>query len=72
MGYGGIVDSTMEALASTGLLRDPGRSASHARMMVDMVAGTLIRAGGDFPMDRLRSELHHGVDLFLEGVLRPA
>jgi hypothetical protein len=41
-------------------------------MMVDMVAGILIRAGGDFPRRSLRAELHRAVDIVLDGVLVPA
>jgi hypothetical protein len=37
-------------------------------MMVDMVAGTVIRAGGDFPLSSLRSELHRTVDIMLDGI----
>jgi AcrR family transcriptional regulator len=72
IGYGEIVDTTMDALQETGQLRDGRLRDSYARMIVDMVAGVLIRAGGDFPMDRLRTELHRNVDLFLNGALKPA
>ncbi len=72
MRYGEIVDATLDGLAAAGQLREPSRRDSYARMMVDMVAGVLIRAGGDFPIRSLRAELHRSVDIMLDGVLRPA
>jgi hypothetical protein len=71
MRYGEIVDGTLDGLAGAGLLREPSRRDSYARLMVDMVAGVLIRAGGDFPMGSLRTELHRSVDVMLDGVLVP-
>lgn len=68
MRYGEIVDATIDALVASGELRDPSQRDTYARMMVDMVAGTVIRAGGDFPLSRLRSELHRAVDIMLDGV----
>lgn len=72
MGYGEIVNGTLDGLAAAGLLREPSRRDSYARAMVDIVAGVLIRAGGDFPLRSLRAELHRSVDVMLEGVLVPA
>lgn len=71
MRYGEIVDGTLNGLTDAGLLREPSWRDSYARLMVDMVAGVLIRAGGDFPMGSLRTELHRSVDLMLDGVLVP-
>jgi AcrR family transcriptional regulator len=72
MRYGEIVDTVLDGLADAGQLRQPSRRDSYARMMVDMVAGILIRAGGDFPIRNLRAELHRSVDIMLDGVLVPA
>jgi AcrR family transcriptional regulator len=72
MRYGEIVDQTMDALREAGLLRDPRLRDSYARMMVDLVSGALIRAGGDYPMEQVRAELHRVVDLFLDGALKPS
>jgi AcrR family transcriptional regulator len=72
MRYGEIVDAVLDGLAAAGRLRQASRRDSYARMMVDMVAGILIRTGGDFPMRNLRAELHRAVDLVLDGVLVPA
>jgi len=45
MQYRDIVESSLDALEATGRLRAPHRRRSYARMMVDMVAGTVVRAG---------------------------
>lgn len=70
IGYGSIVGETMDSLEETGQLRDPSLRDSYARLIVDMTAGTLVRAGGEIPTGRLRTELHRNVDVFLSGVLR--
>ena len=67
MGYGAVVDAALDALEDAGQLRDGRLRQSYTRMLLDMVAGALVRAGGDFPMDRLRTELHRNVDVFLGG-----
>jgi AcrR family transcriptional regulator len=67
MGYGAVVDTALDALEDAGQLRDGSMRASYTRMLLDMVAGALVRVGGDFPMDRLRTELHRNVDVFLSG-----
>ncbi|HEX2195185.1 MAG TPA: helix-turn-helix domain-containing protein [Candidatus Limnocylindria bacterium] len=69
--YGEFVNVTLDVLEQAGLLRDPGRRPSYIRMSVDMAAGALVRAGGDFPMSQLRTELHHNVDLFMDGAVKP-
>lgn len=71
MRYGEIVDQTMDALSEAGSLRDVRLRDSYARMIVDLVAGALVRAGGDYPMEQVRTELHRVVDLFLDGALKP-
>lgn len=70
MGYGAIVDETMDALEQSGHLRDGNLRDTYARLIVDMTAGTLVRAGGEIPINRLRTELHRNVDVFLSGALR--
>jgi AcrR family transcriptional regulator len=70
MGYGHVVDGTLEVLHDTGRLRDGRLLESYGRMIVDLVSGTLVRAGVDFPLERLRTELHRGVDVFLDGALK--
>jgi AcrR family transcriptional regulator len=71
MRYGEMVESALDSLATTGHLRHPRRRASYARMMVDMLAGAVVRAGGDYPVEQLRDELHRNVDLLMDGVLAP-
>jgi AcrR family transcriptional regulator len=72
MGYAAMVETTLDSLERSGRLRDGRRHDSYARMLIDMVASAVVRAGGDFPMRELRGELHRTVDVFLEGVLNPA
>ena len=71
MRYGDVVESALDSLARIGRLRHPRRRASYARMMIDMLAGAVVRAGGDFPVEQLRDELHRNVDLLLDGALAP-
>ena len=70
MGYGAIVGETVDALEESGNLRDRNLRGTYARLIVDMTAGTLVRAGGEIPLSRLRAELHRNVDVFLSGALR--
>lgn len=72
MGYAAMVETTLASLEASGRLRSGRRRDSDARLLIDMVASTVVRAGGDFPMQDLRRELHNAVDLFLEGVLKPS
>jgi AcrR family transcriptional regulator len=72
MGYAAMVETTLASLQRSGRLRSARWRDADARMLIDMVASTVVRAGGDFPMRDLRAELHHTVDVFLEGVLKPA
>ena len=67
MGYGAVVNTALDALEDAGQLKDRRLRASYTRMILDMAAGALVRVGGDFPMDRLRTELHRNVDVFLDG-----
>ena len=72
MQYDEVIETALERLESTGRLKAGHRRSSYARMIVDMVAGTVVRAGGDFPLTRLRAELHRNVDVLLQGVLTPS
>jgi AcrR family transcriptional regulator len=72
MRYGEIIDQTMDALSEAGALRNARLRDSYARMILDLVAGALVRSGGDYPMDQVRTELHRVVDLFLDGALKPS
>jgi len=72
MQYTQIIESSLDALEATGRLRNTGRRRSYSRMIVDMVAGTVVRAGDDFSATRLRAELRRCVEVFLDGALLPA
>jgi AcrR family transcriptional regulator len=71
MRYGELVDEALDMLSEGGRLREPRRRDAYARAVVDLMAGALVRAGGDFPRERLRGELRAKVDLFLDGALAP-
>jgi AcrR family transcriptional regulator len=68
MQYQAVVDAALDSLLAGGHLHRPARRGTYARMLVDMVAGAVIRAGGEFPRSALRSELHRSVEVFLAGV----
>lgn len=72
MHYPALVEAVLDGLAATGKLRNPSRRPSYARQLLDMTTGALIRVGGDYPLERLRAELHANVDLFLSGALASA
>ncbi|HEX6139955.1 MAG TPA: TetR/AcrR family transcriptional regulator [Candidatus Limnocylindria bacterium] len=72
MGYERIVDTVLQTLKETGRLRDNRRLASYASMLVDMVTGAVVRAGGDYPVESLGDELRRRIALFLDGALKPS
>ena len=71
MQYPSLYGALLDQLAAAGKLRSPTRTASHARQLVDLTTGALVRAGNDFEIGELRSELKCNVDLFCEGALLP-
>jgi AcrR family transcriptional regulator len=72
MQYRRVVESSLDMLEATGRLRSPRARRSYARMIVDMVAGAVIRAGDEFPRAGLRDELRRCVEVLLDGTLAPA
>ena len=70
MQYPQLYEALLAQLASSGKLRSPATRATYARQLVDLTTGTLTRAGNEFPMSRLRTELRANVDLFLDGALK--
>ncbi len=69
MRYPTLIEAILGELVATDRLRHPRRVASHVRQLVDLTGGTVVRAGGDFPLTQLRAELRANVDLFCEGAL---
>lgn len=69
MQYPSLYEGILGELESQGWLRHPRRRRSYERQLVDITSGTLIRAGGDFPIEQLRAELHANVDLFMDGAV---
>ncbi|MCV0402866.1 MAG: TetR/AcrR family transcriptional regulator [Chloroflexi bacterium] len=72
MQYPMLYEALLDGLAAAGQLRGRTRRTSHARQLVDLTTGALVRAGEDFPISQLRSELRANVDLFVEGAIAPA
>jgi AcrR family transcriptional regulator len=70
MQYPMLYEWLLRGLASEGRLRHPRLLASYARQLVDLTSGALIRLGGDYPVNRLRAELRHNVDLFWDGAVK--
>ena len=71
MQYPMLYEALLDALDAAGQLRARGRKASHGRQLVDLTTGALVRAGEDFPISQLRSELRANVDLFMDGGVTP-
>ncbi len=72
MRYATLIRAVLSELTANGRLRHPRRVASHVRQLVDLTSGTLLRAGGDFPLAQLRAELRTNVDLFWDGAVTDA
>ena len=68
MQYQAVIDAALDGLVADGRLHRPARRETYVRMLVDVVAGAVIRAGGEYPLSALRGELHRSVEVFLAGV----
>jgi AcrR family transcriptional regulator len=65
--YPALVAKILDQLAAEGRVRSEQDRAAFERQLVDMAVGTLVRAGGDFPLAQLKTELYRNVDVFLSG-----
>lgn len=72
MQYPQLYESVLDGLDAAGQLRSRARRSSYARQLVDLATGALVRAGDDFPIEELRTELRANVDLFLDGGVAPS
>jgi AcrR family transcriptional regulator len=70
MQYPTLYEALLEHLGDAGMLRSRARRHSYGRQLVDLTTGALVRAGRDFPIERLRAELRANVDVFCAGALR--
>ena len=68
MHYPVLVERILDQLAAEGKLEDEEKRESLGRQMVDLTVGVLVRAGGDFPLSQVHSELEANVDLILGGL----
>jgi AcrR family transcriptional regulator len=67
MGYPAVVNALLDRFAAVGALRRPELRDSYANQIVDLVSGTLVRAAGIMPRERLRAEIESTLDLFAGG-----
>lgn len=67
MRYPALVAAVLDQLAADGRVLNAEDRAAYERQLVDLTTGTLVRAGGDFPLGQLRDELYRNIDLFLSG-----
>ena len=65
--YPALVAKVLDQLAAEGRVRNHADRVAFERQMVDLAIGTLVRAGGDFPLAQLRNELYRNIDVFLSG-----
>jgi len=72
MQYPQLYESVLDGLDAAGQLRSRARRSSYARQLVNLTTGALVRAGDDFPIEELRTELRANVDLFLDGGVEPS
>jgi AcrR family transcriptional regulator len=70
MQYPTLYEWLLHGLAASGQLRHPKLISSYARQLVDLTSGALVRIDGDYPVERLRTELRHNVDLFWDGAVK--
>lgn len=71
MRYPMLYEALLAHLAEEGKVRSRARLRSYGRQLVDLTTGALVRAGNDFPMEELRTELRANVDVFWEGAVTP-
>jgi AcrR family transcriptional regulator len=71
MGYPAVVNQLLDRFAAHGELRDVGQRDAYANQLVDLLAGTLMRAAGNVPRDRLKEEIRSALELFTAGALAP-
>ena len=69
MQYPMLYEALLDELGAAGKLQSKSRRASYGRQLVDLTSGALVRAGNDFPVNQLRTELRANVDLFCDGGL---
>lgn len=71
MGYPAVVNQMLDSFAAQGVLRHPEQRDSYANQIVDLISGTLVRAAGTLPRDRLKAEIESTLELFVGGAVRP-
>jgi AcrR family transcriptional regulator len=70
MGYPAVVNQMLDRFAAHGALRHPEQRELYANQIVDLISGTLVRAAGTLPPDRLKAEIQATLDLFAGGAFR--
>lgn len=72
MQYPALYETMLDELSRAGQLRSRARRRSYARQLVDLTTGALVRAGHDFDVSELGTELRTNVDVFWAGAVRQA
>ena len=65
--YPTLIARVLDQLEAEGRVRNQADRVAFERQLVDLAVGTLLRAGGDFPLAQLRTELYRNIDVFLSG-----
>lgn len=67
MGYPVVVNTLLDRFAQRGALRHPEQRDSYGDQIVDLIAGTLVRAAGSMSREQLRREIQRAFDVFAGG-----
>jgi AcrR family transcriptional regulator len=69
MQYPVLYEHLIQQLAAEGRLRHPHWRPSLHRQLLDLTMGVVIRAGGDYPVEQVRTEFRRNIDLFFDGAV---
>jgi AcrR family transcriptional regulator len=67
MGYPAVVNQMLDRFEAQGALRHPEQRELYADQLVDLMAGTLVRAAGILPREQLAADIASALELFAGG-----
>ena len=67
MGYPAVVNTVLDSFAEKGGCATRSSATRYGNQLVDLMAGTLVRAAGSMSREQLRSEIQRTMDLFAGG-----